>query len=89
MKQHLEALGKIELCDFTYNGQDALDCARNHIRSGKAISHIFMDYMMPRLNGIQAAKRIQDFIKEWNEQNECSYEEPVFVFVTAFTTQAF
>jgi CheY-like chemotaxis protein len=85
----MATLGKDQLCEYTYNGQECFDKACELVREGTPISHILMDYMMPRLNGIQCAKRIRDFIDDWNTQHGEEYEEPVFVFITAFKTDAF
>lgn len=59
IKQHLEKLGKTDICEFSYNGEELLDSFIALIKNGTPVSHILTDYMMPRLNGIQTISRIK------------------------------
>jgi len=51
-------------CDNACDGYEALESAKNAIAQNHPYDIIFMDYMMPRLNGIEAAKAIQALSNE-------------------------
>lgn len=59
------------------------------IKAGKTVSYILTDFMMPRLNGIQAIQKIQTFIQTMNSTSAVKIEEPKVVFLTAYKTSAF
>ena len=89
IKQQLTTLGLIDKCDFVYNGQEAVLRASTLLLSGKQISYILTDFMMPRLNGIQAIQKIKTFIQNQNFTREVKIREPKYVFLTAYKTSAF
>lgn len=89
LKQQLSNLGKEDLCEFVYNGKEAVECASRLIQAGENISYILTDFMMPRMNGIQAVEQIQSYIKYWNALPDKHTEFPIVVFLTAYKTAAF
>jgi CheY-like chemotaxis protein len=74
LKKHMAHLGKDDLCEFTYNGQECFDRTCELVKEDVPISHILLDYMMPRLNGLECAKRIREFILDWNAEKDFEYE---------------
>lgn len=44
---------------------------------------------MPKLNGIQVIDKTRSFLKELNTTLEFRVEEPVFVFLTAYSSKSF
>lgn len=45
---------------------------------------------MPKMNGVQVLQKIRNFCKEYNEtQPDIKIEEPTYVFLTAYASQAF
>lgn len=63
--------------------------ASSLLLSGKKISYILTDFMMPRLNGIQAIQKIKSFIDSHNSTREVKIRPPKYVFLTAYKTSAF
>lgn len=58
-------LNNLELdCDCVYDGYEALRVVEQAMKQGRPYDVIFMDYMMPRLNGVEAAKRIRQIARE-------------------------
>jgi len=51
-------------CDFARDGDEAVEAAATAHFEKRPYSVIFMDYMMPKLNGIDAAKKIRDISGE-------------------------
>ena len=58
LKNYLTEICIAEHCDFVYNGEDAVKVAAKNLKEGKPTTHVLIDFMMPRLNGIQAHKKI-------------------------------
>lgn len=52
LKNYLTEMGIAGHCDFVYNGEDAVKVAAKNLEEGKLTTHVLMDFMMPRLNGI-------------------------------------
>ena len=61
IKSHFELLGKLDMCEFVFNGQDAVLKVAELIGQGHHISLVLTDFQMPRLNGIQAVTKIRNF----------------------------
>ena len=60
------------------------------INKGVKIDYIMTDFMMPRLNGIQAVQKIKHFIQAQNSiRPDDPIPEPRFVFLTAYKTSVF
>ena len=66
MKMLLQEIGKLHLCEFVYNGEEAVLKFAEFAESDIAVSHILTDYMMPRVNGLQAVKKIKEFVTQMN-----------------------
>ena len=105
LKQSLTELKLIDRCDFVYNGQEAVNKARDILQS-KYNSHkywggvksiqplclVLTDFQMPKMNGIQAIEKIKSKVQALNsEREEGDFEviEPVFVIQTAYYGPAF
>ena len=58
------------------------------ISAQEKIDFILTDFMMPRLNGIQAVEKIKYFIQNLRNNGKI-VEEPQFVFLTAYKTSTF
>ena len=58
------------------------------ISAQEKIDFILTDFIMPRLNGIQAVEKIKYFIQNLRNNGK-EVEEPQFVFLTAYKTSAF
>ena len=89
LRQQISNLGKEDICEFVYNGREAVESATQLIQAGETISYILTDFMMPRMNGIQAVEQIQNYIRYWNNEHEKKIEQPMVVFLTAYKTAAF
>lgn len=50
---------------------------------------MFLDQQMPKLNGIQVLERVRRFCNLTNANEGIKVVEPVFIFLTAFSTQTF
>ena len=59
-------LGRLEQCEFCFNGQEAVVRASELILAGKTVSHVLTDFMMPRLNGVQTVRMIRNFVTQRN-----------------------
>ena len=64
MKAQLEQFGlEVDVC---YNGFEAVRAIEDKVQKHqKCHSLIFMDYNMPRLNGVEATKRIRQLLADW------------------------
>ena len=60
LKGYFSQMGLSDRCVFVYNGIDAVLAADRNLERGDRTTHILMDFMMPRLNGIQALEKIQN-----------------------------
>ena len=89
IKQQLAQLEKEEQCEFVYNGQEAVVRVADLLKAGQTVSYILTDFMMPRLNGIQAVQKIQTYIQTLNSQSPVKIADPKVVFLTAYKTSAF
>lgn len=89
IKQQLADLGKSDLCDFFYNGQELVLSITKILEAGQTVDLVLTDFMMPRVNGIQAVQQIQTYVNAMNLNNEGSVKMPTFVFLTAHKTAAF
>lgn len=66
IKQQMEEIGRKDMCEFVYNGQEAVIRFSELTLAGQYVSHVLTDFMMPRLNGIQTVQKIKEFIAERN-----------------------
>jgi CheY-like chemotaxis protein len=66
----LKELGLDDRCEFVYNGEEAVVQFSKLTNEKKYVSHILTDFMMPRLNGIQATERILDYVSHRNKHSE-------------------
>ena len=89
-------------CDFIYNGQDALDTIvkiierevnrtlphPNQLVEINPIKLILLDFMLPRLDGIQVITRLRNFVTSQNLKHKDVYliKEPKIVMMTAYRT---
>ena len=64
LKALLEQFGlEVDLC---YNGFEAVRVIEDKVQKHQEChSLIFMDYNMPRLNGVEATKRIRQLLADW------------------------
>ena len=51
-------------CELAHDGAEAVEVSALAMAEGRPFDIIFMDYMMPKLNGIEAAKKIREITKE-------------------------
>ncbi|MCL2183976.1 MAG: response regulator [Chitinispirillia bacterium] len=51
-------------CEIARDGAEAVESASRAMSEGRPYNIIFMDYMMPKLNGIDAAKKIREITEE-------------------------
>jgi len=51
-------------CEIARNGIEAVEAASQAVAEGRPYNIIFMDYIMPKLNGIDAAKKIREMTGE-------------------------
>jgi len=51
-------------CEMARDGDEAVDAAVRAAAENRPFDIIFMDYMMPKLNGIEAAKKIREITKD-------------------------
>jgi len=58
IKELISQLGRTHDCEFVYNGQEAVIKFSELTAQGYEVSHFLTDFMMPRLNGIDAVKTI-------------------------------
>lgn len=70
IKQQLTQLGKIDRCEFVYNGEEAVVKFSELVTANVKVSYILTDFMMPRLNGQQAVERIRGYITKRNQLNQ-------------------
>ena len=89
IKDQLTQLGKLDRCEFVYNGQEAVVRVSELLQQDIEVGYVLTDFMMPRLNGIQAVQKIKNFIKTRNGFTDKKVAEPKFVFLTAYKTSAF
>jgi CheY-like chemotaxis protein len=52
IKTQLLELGKLNQCEFVYNGEEAVCKYSELVLAGQTVSFVLTDFMMPRLNGI-------------------------------------
>lgn len=62
LKQQLAKINLTDYCDFVYNGQDIVERVQDLVKTGTQVSFILTDFMMPRLNGIEAIEKVRTFI---------------------------
>ena len=62
IKELMSKLGRTNDCEFVYNGQEAVLKFSELSAQGYTVSHILTDFMMPRMNGLDAVKTIQNFV---------------------------
>ena len=84
LKDQLESIGKRDLCDFCYNGEEAVIKFSELVQSGQTVSYVLTDFQMPRLNGLQAMEKIQTFVDEINTNQKANIKMPIFVFITSY-----
>ena len=60
----LKVLSDFGDCDFVINGLEAIDAYLLGQKEGKTYDLIFLDIMMPKLDGIKALKTIRDLEKQ-------------------------
>jgi signal transduction histidine kinase/CheY-like chemotaxis protein len=51
-------------CEIARDGDEAVETAARAMAEGRPYNIIFMDYKMPKLNGIEAARKIKDIMGE-------------------------
>ena len=89
LKEHLSTLGKTHDCEFVYNGEEAVLKFSELVSAGVKVSHILTDFKMPRVSGIDAVRKIKEFIEYQNQNKEEKINSPKIVFLTAYKTSAF
>lgn len=86
IKSQLQELCRYDQCEFVYNGEEAVCKYSELVLANHQVSYILTDFMMPRLNGIQAISKIKEFINDMNSKREVKIMEPKVVFLTAYKT---
>ena len=102
LKGNLGELGLTSKCEFVMNGQDAVEkCCKiidaeykfeSEWREGTVlpVSLCLFDFQMPKLNGLDAVRKIKTFIKNINnEGGKLQVQEPLFVIQTAYFSNQF
>jgi CheY-like chemotaxis protein len=90
IKEQLTSLGLLSKCEFAYNGHEAVMTYSRLIESGEHVQYILTDFMMPRLNGIQAAHKILSYYEHKRRDQPGRYiPRPQIVFLTAYKTSNF
>lgn len=84
----MEKIGKHHLCDFVFDGQEAVSRFSELYNKGESVDYFITDFMMPRLNGMQAISKIKNFVASM-QANGNPVKEPKFVFLTSYKTSAF
>jgi len=46
-------------CDVAVNGKDAVDCVQRSLQEGKAYDIVFLDIMMPEMNGHETLQEVR------------------------------
>ena len=99
-KQILSEIGKIDLCSFLVNGQEAIEKVQAEVRTAVANRQIgdvpiiepvvlmLLDLQMPIKSGLQVVVEVKKFYQEMAKQfPDLTFIEPNFVFLTAFSSQ--
>jgi CheY-like chemotaxis protein len=68
---------KMEI-DTCLSGYDAIEMIRTNAAAGKAYDLVFMDHMMPGMDGVEAAARIRDI-----DKNDKYYRDLPIIMLTA------
>ena len=93
ISQQLVQIEKLELCDFVHDGQELVDKFTQLIKQDTLVSYVLTDFAMPNLNGMQAVKLIQNFLKNHNNARKGKglpiIPDPKIVFLTAFKSENF
>lgn len=76
-------------CVFCFNGLELVTEVKKALDAKEDVDLILTDFMMPRLNGIQAVQQIQEHVYANNYHLEGSMSMPAFAFLTAYRTTAF
>lgn len=101
IKQHLKRLNFIGLSNFAVDGQDCIDSAQEIFdyqiskvepgqKSVRPIALMLLDLQMPKKNGYQVVKEVQEMYKKAAKDlpQGCELVEPLFVFLTAFSSKS-
>jgi signal transduction histidine kinase/CheY-like chemotaxis protein len=62
MSYTLETLGF--KCELANDGEEAVELVKKAAAEGRPYNVVFMDYVMPNMNGINAAKKIHEIVNE-------------------------
>lgn len=86
--------GLTEFTDFNNSSEEALGRAMKTITEApqdcdRPIPLMLLDFQMPRMNGDVLVQKLQEFIKEQNEERIFQIKDPVFVLVTAYNNLHF
>ena len=72
------------LCEFVTDGDELVRTYFQLVESGKRVELIITDFMMPRLNGLQAIQKINMVLKERSEGSGLKVKPPRFFVVSAY-----
>jgi CheY-like chemotaxis protein len=99
LKQNLRELNLLDGCHFAFNGEDAVKQAIKTIeaqfnfesqwREGtiQPLSLCLFDFQMPKMNGLEAIKKIRFFVNHLNAgESGLRVKPPLFILQTAYMT---
>jgi CheY-like chemotaxis protein len=98
IKSQLTELGVYSKSEFCYNGEEAIKLTLDIItkavetadqESIHPVCLMLLDFQMPRKNGIQVVEAVRAFVQLMNSKQSVIVHEPIFVFLTAFSTKQF
>ena len=67
--------------DYCFDGREAIRCVKRAHETGMSYNLIFMDFNMPNMNGIEAARQIRQYLPQ-----DC---QPTIIGVTGHITSHF
>ena len=89
LKLDLEKLGLFKYCEFAFNGEEAVSLYAKLTGDKHDVSHILTDFMMPRLNGVQAMKKILSYHDHLVNNMSWAHPPPQITFMTSYKTSHF